>query len=81
MYRNSKNIISPFSKSPQNSSVKIPCGTPLNCKFKVISDNSGQACGEFVFSIEKIKRSSAVKVHCMVLMAEEIDFKKESQLL
>ena len=49
MYRNSKNIVAPYSKSAQNSPVKVPWGTPMKCEFQISRDKSGKSVGEFVF--------------------------------
>jgi hypothetical protein len=61
-YKNTKGTISPFSKSKSNAIVKIPWGTPNQCKF-LVTQKGNEKIGEFIFTtkrreVEKFKEHS-----------------------
>ena len=49
MYRNTRGLVSPFSKSKQNDHIKIPWGTPTMCEY-ILPTGEEEGCGSFVFN-------------------------------
>ena len=61
-YKNTKGTIAPFSKSKSNANVKIPWGTPTQCKF-LVTQKGNDKFGEFSFTtkrreVEKFREQS-----------------------
>ena len=52
MYKNTKRVVAPYSKSKSNCIIKIPWGTPIKCDY-LVSRIGGESVGEFKFSTKR----------------------------